>query len=115
MESALVIDTPRFKDICCQQADIATSLLSQIQNDLPELASALDSKDTDEILFAAHRFLGIGRYCGIDQLVAVSQEIESEGLRGIFSVHKIEELKELSCQLSQWLGESKEWVAQNFS
>ena len=115
MVRALVIDTPRFKDICCHQADIATSLLSQIQNDLPEISSALESKDTEEILFAAHRLLGIGRYCGIDQLVAVSQQIESDGMRGEFSVPQIEELKELAGQLGQWLGESEEWVMKNFA
>lgn len=115
MVRTLVINTPRFREICCQQADIAKSLLSQIQHDLPEITSALDSKNTDEILFAAHRLLGIGRYCGIDQLVTVSQQIESDGIRGEVSTAQVEELREIAGQLSQWLGESEEWVIQNFT
>jgi HPt (histidine-containing phosphotransfer) domain-containing protein len=115
MVSDLVINTLRFKDICCHQADIATSILSQIQNDLPEITSALSSKETDEIIFAAHRLLGIGRYCGIDQLVVASQHIDSGGIRGEFSDAQVNDLIELTNQLSRWLAESEEWVIQNFS
>ncbi|RMA79298.1 Hpt domain-containing protein [Umboniibacter marinipuniceus] len=114
MAIALEINTSHFKDICCQQADIASSLLSQIRNDLPEISAALNSNNQDEILFAVHRLLGIGRYCGIGQLVVLSQQLESEGMRGTLNHAKLKELKKLSHQLSQWLDESEAWVANNF-
>ena len=111
MMKRLDIDTEHFKDICCQQSDIAKSLLEQIKVDLPELTASLESSDPGQLLFSAHRFLGIGRYCGIAQLVDICLKIETEEE---IDDGNLAELKRAAHLLDQWLDDIDPWVYSTF-